>query len=99
MTAASPCIHDLLLFGSDEDLVAASRPFITDGVAAGDLVIVHGPGRNVDVLREEFDGDPRIRFAAGTGLRRCRRPSRSTSAGRRAASGSGSRTRAARAAR
>jgi anti-sigma regulatory factor (Ser/Thr protein kinase) len=68
VSAASPCIHDLLLFGSDEDLVAASRPFITDGVAAGDLVIVHGPGRNVDVLREAFDGDTRIRFAAGTGV-------------------------------
>ena len=60
--------HDVLLYASDEELVAASRSFITDGIAAGDLVIVHGPGRNIDLLREAFDDDPRIRFARGTGL-------------------------------
>ena len=57
------CTHDLLLFGSDEDLVAASRSFVTDGIAAGDLVMVHGPGRGAAVLRGAFDDDPRIRFS------------------------------------
>jgi anti-sigma regulatory factor (Ser/Thr protein kinase) len=62
------CTHDLLLFGSDEDLVAASRSFVTDGIAAGDLVMVHGPGRGAEVLREAFDDDPRIRFFGGTSV-------------------------------
>jgi anti-sigma regulatory factor (Ser/Thr protein kinase) len=61
------CEHDVLLFGSDEELLAAGVPFVTEGIAAGDLVIVHGPEHDVEVLRREFDDDPRVTFAPGAG--------------------------------
>jgi MEDS: MEthanogen/methylotroph, DcmR Sensory domain len=65
MSAGSGCVHDLLLFGSDTELVVASGPFIADGIAAGDLVIVHGGEHEVDQLREAFDDDPRVTFTPG----------------------------------
>lgn len=42
MSGGSGCEHDLLLFGSDDDLVGASWAFVAHSIAAGDLVIVHG---------------------------------------------------------
>lgn len=60
------CEHDALLFDSDESLVTATAPFIADGIAAGDVVIVHGPAYEVDMLRQAFDDDPRVSFEAGT---------------------------------
>jgi anti-sigma regulatory factor (Ser/Thr protein kinase) len=61
------CEHDVLLFGSDEELLAAGVPFVTEGIAAGDVVIVHGPEHDVEVLRRAFDDDPRVTFVPGTG--------------------------------
>ncbi|MDT7553404.1 MAG: hypothetical protein QOI16_1940 [Pseudonocardiales bacterium] len=65
MSAGSGCEHDLLLFGSDAELVAAGWGFIADGINAGDLVIVHGGEHEVELLREAFDNDPRVTFAPG----------------------------------
>jgi anti-sigma regulatory factor (Ser/Thr protein kinase) len=65
MSAGVGCLHDLLLFGSDAELVAASWGFIADGIAAGDLVIVHGGEHEVELLRDAFDDDPRVVFAPG----------------------------------
>jgi MEDS: MEthanogen/methylotroph, DcmR Sensory domain len=65
MSAGSGCVHDLLLFGSDADLVAAGWAFIDDGIAAGDWVIVHGGEHEVELLREAFNDDPRVSFGPG----------------------------------
>ncbi|WP_345378383.1 sensor histidine kinase [Pseudonocardia yuanmonensis] len=59
--------HDVVLFGSDADLAAASREFIVDGIAAGDLVLVHGPEHEVEVLRASVGDDPRVVFTPNTG--------------------------------
>lgn len=41
----SVCTHDLVLFGSDDELVDTVAPFAAEGVAAGDRVLVHAdPG-------------------------------------------------------
>jgi anti-sigma regulatory factor (Ser/Thr protein kinase) len=66
---AVDCVHDVLLFGSDDELVAATTPFVLDGVAAGDFVIVYGGDRHVAVLRDAFD-DPRVHFDTGTDIYR-----------------------------
>jgi hypothetical protein len=55
----------MLMFASDEELVVSSFPFISDGIADGDLVIVRAE-HDVDVLRRAFDDDPRVKFAPGT---------------------------------
>jgi anti-sigma regulatory factor (Ser/Thr protein kinase) len=65
MSAGSGCVHDLLLFGSDAELVAAGWGFIADGIAAGDLVIAHGGEHEVGLLRDAFDDDPRVVFSPG----------------------------------
>lgn len=66
MSADAGCVHDVLLFGSDEELAAAGSRFISAGIAAGDLVVVHGPDHDVEVLRSVFHDDPRVTFAPGT---------------------------------
>jgi anti-sigma regulatory factor (Ser/Thr protein kinase) len=63
----SDCEHDALLFGSDEELLAAGVPYVTEGIDADELVIVHGPEHDVEVLRRAFDDDPRVAFVPGTG--------------------------------
>ena len=65
MSAGSGCVHDLLLFASDAELVTAGWGFIADGIAAGDLVIVHGGEHEVELLRDAFDDDPRVVFSPG----------------------------------
>jgi anti-sigma regulatory factor (Ser/Thr protein kinase) len=65
MSAGSGCVHDLLLFASDAELVTAGWGFIADGIAAGDLVIVHGGEHEVELVRDAFDDDPRVVFSPG----------------------------------
>ena len=50
--------HDALLLHSDNRLVATTAPFIADGIAARDLVFVHDPPDEVDLLRRAFDDAP-----------------------------------------
>lgn len=68
MGSASGFVHDMLVFGSDDELVRACTPFLLDGIAAGELVIVHGSAHDVDVLREALDDDPQVAFLPGTSM-------------------------------
>jgi anti-sigma regulatory factor (Ser/Thr protein kinase) len=50
-------MHDALLYGSDNDLVAAAVPFVQDGLASGDAVVVAVTPSNVDLLHEAMGPD------------------------------------------
>ncbi|HYH32845.1 MAG TPA: sensor histidine kinase [Pseudonocardia sp.] len=52
----STCTHDLVLFGSDEELIDTVAPFVADGVAAGDRVLVHGDPGQLGALHEAVSG-------------------------------------------
>lgn len=55
-------IHDALLYDTDERLVSGTRDLIAGGMAAGDLVIVGGNTRELAILRDAWDDDPRLVF-------------------------------------
>ena len=58
------CRHEALVYGSSDELVAGSEPFLRQGLEADDvvLVVMREPGRAL--LREAFDGGAaRIEFA------------------------------------
>ncbi len=60
--------HDALIYGSDDDLVAAGVAYLRAGLDASDVVIVHGPLDYVDRFRDALDDDPRVRFTDATGM-------------------------------
>lgn len=49
--------HDALFFSSAEELTAAVLPFVRDGLAAGDAVVVTSSSATADVLRAAVDDD------------------------------------------
>lgn len=65
MTAIVGCVHDAVLFGSDEELIASVVPFITEGIAAGDWNVVYGTEHTMPMLRDALDNDPRVEFGSG----------------------------------
>ena len=54
---AEPFIHPALLYGSEEEYLAALVPFITDGLAAAQPVAVAVPEPKLAVLREALGTD------------------------------------------
>lgn len=54
-------VHDALFFCTPGELAAATVPFVRDGLAAGDAVVVAASPATADVVREAVDGDPRVR--------------------------------------
>jgi anti-sigma regulatory factor (Ser/Thr protein kinase) len=67
VTPPGGCAHVAVLFASDAELVETTAPFVSDGIAAGDLVLVQGPRSQVELLRRVFDDDPRVCFRPGAG--------------------------------
>jgi anti-sigma regulatory factor (Ser/Thr protein kinase) len=58
-----PFVHDALLYRDPPAYLAGTLPFIYDGLAAGDPVLVAVPAYHVDVLRTELNGDAgKVRF-------------------------------------
>jgi anti-sigma regulatory factor (Ser/Thr protein kinase) len=54
-------LHDALFFSSLDELAAATVPFVRDGLAAGDAVVVAASPAAADVVRTAVDGDERVR--------------------------------------
>jgi anti-sigma regulatory factor (Ser/Thr protein kinase) len=54
-------VHDALFFSSTDELAAGTVPFVREGLAAGDAVVVAASPATADVVREAVDGDPRVR--------------------------------------
>jgi anti-sigma regulatory factor (Ser/Thr protein kinase) len=52
MTAAEGFLHQALIYGSEAEFVDCALPFVADGVAAGEPVLVVAQGPNVDALRD-----------------------------------------------
>jgi anti-sigma regulatory factor (Ser/Thr protein kinase) len=75
-------VHDALFFSSTDELAVGTVPFVREGLAAGDAVVVTASPAAVDVVHWAVDGDPRLHVlerhetyhrrtpAAVTGLRR-----------------------------
>lgn len=56
--------HEAMLYAGLADFVAGTVPFITDGLSAGEPVLVAAEPAKLDLVREELDGDAdRVRFA------------------------------------
>ncbi len=60
--------HDALIYGSDDELVATGAAYVRAGLAASEVVIVHGPADYVDRFRDALDDDSRVRFTDATGM-------------------------------
>jgi anti-sigma regulatory factor (Ser/Thr protein kinase) len=58
------CTHDLVLFDSDEELIEAVAPFVADGIAAGDRVLVHGGTGELGALHDAVAG-PGVEIIGG----------------------------------
>lgn len=58
---AARYVHDALFFGSTDELAAATVPFVREGLAAGDAVVVAASATTADVVRTAVDGDERVR--------------------------------------
>ncbi|SDX35443.1 Histidine kinase-like ATPase domain-containing protein [Geodermatophilus africanus] len=54
--------HDALFFSSPGELAAATVPFVRDGLAAGDAVVVAASPATADLVRTAVDGDERVRM-------------------------------------
>ncbi|XVS62369.1 anti-sigma factor RsbA family regulatory protein [Actinosynnema sp. CA-299493] len=49
-------VHEALLYRDDEEYLAGTVPFVRDGVAAGEPVLVAVPQRGIDLLRRALGG-------------------------------------------
>ncbi|NEK56428.1 sensor histidine kinase [Geodermatophilus sabuli] len=59
--ASRQYVHDALVFNSADQLAAGLVPFVLDGFAAGEPVVVAAGDGAVDVLRQAVGDDPRLR--------------------------------------
>lgn len=53
-------VHEALFYGSTQDLVAEAAPFLRDGLAAGDDVVLICTDENNRAVAQELDDDERI---------------------------------------
>jgi anti-sigma regulatory factor (Ser/Thr protein kinase) len=60
--AAEVFSHDLLLHGSDAELVSGTRAFVQQGLASGGQVLVHSTEAQVALLRDELGSHPRLTY-------------------------------------
>lgn len=63
-------VHEALFFAGHDDLVDGTRDLIEGGLAAGDVILVHGDDRELGVLREAWNDDPAITFIDSSHLYR-----------------------------
>ena len=61
VVAGSRFVHDALFFSSTDELAAATIPFVREGLAAGDAVVVTASATTADLVRAAVDGDERVR--------------------------------------
>jgi anti-sigma regulatory factor (Ser/Thr protein kinase) len=54
--------HDLMLHDTDEDLVAGTVAFVTQGLASGGQVLVHSSEERVGLLRQALGTHPRLEY-------------------------------------
>ncbi|RSN67223.1 MULTISPECIES: sensor histidine kinase [Actinomadura] len=54
---ADAFVHPALFYGSDEEYLAGTVPFVRDGVAEGEPVAVAVPGEKLATLRDALGGD------------------------------------------
>jgi len=66
--------HDALLYDDREQLVAAAVPFLLDGLAAGDAVVIATSAATASVLRDAVDADPRVHVLDRGDVYRARTP-------------------------
>ncbi|MFD0905596.1 anti-sigma factor RsbA family regulatory protein [Actinomadura sediminis] len=52
-----PFVHPALFYGTDEEYLAGTVPFVRDGVEAGEPVAVAVPGARLATLRDALGGD------------------------------------------
>lgn len=61
-------VHEALLYGSDQELLAGAVPFLRDGLAAGEPTVVSMGEERAAILREGLGGDARhVSFLPGDG--------------------------------
>jgi anti-sigma regulatory factor (Ser/Thr protein kinase) len=65
-------VHDALFFSSSDELAAATVPFVQEGLAAGDAVVVAASSATADVVLAAVGGDERVRVV-GRGASYARR--------------------------
>ncbi|HYX93827.1 MAG TPA: MEDS domain-containing protein, partial [Geodermatophilus sp.] len=58
-------VHDALFYSSPDELAAATVPFVEEGLAAGDAVVITASPATADVVRTAVDDD-RVRVLAWT---------------------------------
>ena len=58
-------VHDALFYSSPDELAAATVPFVREGLAAGDAVVVTASPATADVVRTAVDDD-RVRVLPWT---------------------------------
>ena len=54
-------VHDALFFSSSDELTAATVPFVQEGLAAGDAVVVAASPATAQLVHAAVDGDERVR--------------------------------------
>ena len=85
--------HDALLYDSPAHLVDVARPFLLDGLAAGDAAVIATSAATADLLREAVDGHPAVHVLERGDVYRARTPASITTfrrlAQQRAAEGIG----------
>ena len=55
--------HEALFYAGQDDYLAATVPFVREGLEAGEAVLVAAPAERVELLRGALDGDAgRVRF-------------------------------------
>ncbi|TFV53250.1 sensor histidine kinase [Geodermatophilus sp. DF01-2] len=54
-------VHDALFFSSPDELAAGTVPFVREGLATGDAVVVAASPGTADLVRAAVGGDPRVR--------------------------------------
>lgn len=59
-------VHDAVLYDSDEELLAVAVPFIRDGVAHDELVLVDLGASHMPMYRELFSSEPNVVVTEGT---------------------------------
>jgi anti-sigma regulatory factor (Ser/Thr protein kinase) len=66
--------HDALLYDDTEQLVAASVPFLLEGLDAGDAAVVATSAATAAILRDAVNGDPRVHVLERGDVYRARTP-------------------------
>ena len=67
-------VHDALVYESIDELVDVAAPFLLEGLAAGESVVIATAAETADVLRDAVDGNPRVHVLERGDVYRARTP-------------------------